>query len=43
MAVYVEGAGEEVFWARLERVRIVSPFCCARWEPAVASVEGKKL
>jgi formamidopyrimidine-DNA glycosylase len=43
IAVYVESLEKRILGQRLERVRIVSPFLLRTVEPAVASVEGKKV
>ena len=43
IAVYVEALEKRILGQRLERVRIVSPFLLRTVEPAVASVEGKKV
>jgi len=43
IAVYVEALGKRILGERLERVRIVSLFLLRTVEPAVASVEGKKV
>jgi formamidopyrimidine-DNA glycosylase len=43
IAVYVEALERRIVGARLERVRIVSPFLLRTVEPAVAGVEGKKV
>jgi formamidopyrimidine-DNA glycosylase len=43
IAVYVEALERRIVGARLERVRIVSPFLLRTVEPAVASVEGRKV
>jgi formamidopyrimidine-DNA glycosylase len=43
ITVYVEALERRIAGARLERVRIVSPFLLRTVEPPVASVEGKKV
>ena len=43
IAVYVEALERRIVGARLERVRIVSPFLLRTVEPAATSVEGKKV
>src|SRR5260370_18305919 len=43
ITVYIEALGKRILGARLERVRIVSPFLLRKVEPPVASVEGKKV
>ena len=43
ITVYVEALEKRIAGARLERVRIVSPFLLRTVEPPVASVEGKKV
>jgi formamidopyrimidine-DNA glycosylase len=43
ITVYIEALGRRILGARLERVRIVSPFLLRTVEPPVASVEGKKV
>jgi formamidopyrimidine-DNA glycosylase len=43
ITVYIEALEKRILGARLERVRIVSPFLLRTVEPPVASVEGKKV
>jgi formamidopyrimidine-DNA glycosylase len=43
ITVYIEALRRRILGARLERVRIVSPFLLRTVEPPVASVEGKKV
>src|ERR1700740_2187162 len=43
ITVYIEALGRRILGARLERVRILSPFLLRTVEPPVASVEGKKV
>ncbi len=43
ITIYVESLRRRILGARLERVRIVSPFLLRTVEPTVASVEGKKV
>lgn len=43
ITVYIEALRKRILGARLERVRIVSPFLLRTVEPAVGSVEGKKV
>ena len=43
ITVYIEALRKRIVGARLERVRIVSPFLLRTVEPSVASVEGKKV
>jgi len=43
ITVYVEALERRIVGARVERVRIVSPFLLRTVEPPVASVEGKKV
>jgi len=43
ITVYVEALQKRIVGARVERVRIVSPFLLRTAEPPVASVEGKKV
>ncbi len=43
ITVYIEALEERILGARLERVRIFSPFLLRTVEPPVASVEGKKV
>ena len=43
ITVYIEALEKRIVGQRAERVRIVSPFLLRTVEPAVASVEGKKV
>src|SRR5882724_6120538 len=43
ITVYIEALQRRIVGARLERLRIVSPFLLRTVEPPVASVEGKKV
>jgi formamidopyrimidine-DNA glycosylase len=43
ITVYIEALRKRIVGARLERMRIVSPFLLRTVEPSVASVEGKKV
>ena len=43
ITVYIEALERRIVGARLERVRIVSPFLLRTVEPPVASAEGKKV
>jgi formamidopyrimidine-DNA glycosylase len=43
ITIYIEALKKRILGARLERVRIVSPFLLRTVEPPVASVEGKKV
>ena len=43
IAVYVEALGKRILGERLQRVQIVSLFLLRTVEPAVASVDGKKV
>src|SRR5258707_9710862 len=43
ITVYIEALRQRIQGARLERVRIVSPFLLRTVEPPIASVEGKKV
>ena len=43
ITIYIEALRKRILGARLERVRIVSPFLLRTVEPPVASVEGKKV
>jgi formamidopyrimidine-DNA glycosylase len=43
ITVYIEALEKRILGARLERVRIFSPFLLRTVEPPVASVEGKKF
>jgi formamidopyrimidine-DNA glycosylase len=43
ITVYIEALRSRILGARLERVRIVSPFLLRTVEPPIASVEGKKV
>jgi formamidopyrimidine-DNA glycosylase len=43
ITIYIEALRKRILGARLERVRIVSPFLLRTVEPKVASVEGKKV
>jgi formamidopyrimidine-DNA glycosylase len=43
ITVYIEALEKRILGARLERLRIVSPFLLRTAEPPVASVEGKKV
>ena len=43
IAVYVEALGKRILGERLQRVQIVSLFLLRTVEPALASVEGKKV
>src|SRR5258707_3068565 len=42
ITVYIEALEKSMVGARLERVRMVSPFLLRTVEPPVASAEGKK-
>src|SRR5713101_4891361 len=43
ITVYIEALERRIVGARLERVRIVSPFLLRTVEPPAASAEGKKV
>jgi formamidopyrimidine-DNA glycosylase len=43
ITVYIEALQRRILGQRVERVRIVSPFLLRTVEPAVSSVEGKKV
>src|SRR5882724_11149336 len=43
ITVYIEALQRRIVGARLERLRIVSPFLLRTVEPPVASVEGKEV
>src|SRR5258708_39128454 len=43
ITVYIEALRSRILGARLERVRIVSPFLLRTVEPPIASVEGEKV
>src|SRR6266478_5819260 len=43
ITVYIEVLGQRIVGARLERVRIISPFLLRTVEPPIGSAEGKKV